>query len=88
MTCAMSDSYPFPLVTLCHAVSEPPPPLERDIFLNGSITTSDTFLYFNENCIIHHELILSELSPVHTDRVDARQLICIHRMSDVSLSYT
>jgi len=25
---------------------------------------------------------------IHTDRVDARQVICIHRMSDVSLSYT
>ena len=24
----------------------------------------------------------------HTDRVDARQLICIHQMSEVSLSYT
>ena len=28
------------------------------------------------------------LSPVHTERVDARQIICIHPMSNVSLRYT
>ena len=28
-----------------------------------------------------------KIGSIHTDRVDARQLICIHRMSDVSLSY-
>ena len=36
----------------------------------------------------HKRRIGLDLSPVHTDRVDARQLICMHRMSDVSLSYT
>jgi len=28
-----------------------------------------------------------KIVSIHTDRVDARQLICIHRISDISLSY-
>jgi len=32
--------------------------------------------------------LMLKIGIIHTDRVDARQLICIHRMSDVSLSYT
>ena len=35
-----------------------------------------------------HPATASASNPIHTDRVDSRQLICIHRMSDVSLSYT
>ena len=35
--------------------------------------------------------LMLKIGSIHTDRVDARrarQLICIHRMSEVSLSYT
>ena len=32
--------------------------------------------------------LMLKIVSIHTDRVDVRQLICIHRMSDVSLSYT
>jgi len=32
--------------------------------------------------------LMIKIGSIHTDRVDARPLICIHRMSDVSLSYT
>jgi len=29
-----------------------------------------------------------KIVSIHADRVDARQLVCIHRMTDVSLTYT
>jgi len=32
--------------------------------------------------------LMLKIVSIHTDHVDARQLICIHRMSDVSLSCT
>ena len=32
--------------------------------------------------------LMLKIGIIHTERVDARQLICINQMSDVSLSYT
>jgi len=32
--------------------------------------------------------LMLKIVSIHTDRVDARQVICIHPMSEVSLSYT
>jgi len=32
--------------------------------------------------------LMLKIGSIHTERVDARQLICINEISDVSLSYT
>jgi len=62
-----------------------------DELVSGSPTVSYTKAPFTPSASARVDALIKlmlKIVSIQTDRVDACQLICIHPMSDVSLSYT
>ena len=83
-SCTVLDNFyvevsPTPNVLfVAHLESLSPVQTERDTRRRASTRQTST----------RQMKLMLKIVSIHTDRVDARQVICIHPKSDVSLSYT
>jgi len=71
-----------------HIFGIPTPLITIHFVTFGATNTMTTKAPFRPSASTRPIKLMLKIGSIHTDRVDARQLICINQMSDVSLSYT